>query len=231
MKLKYFLHGFGMGILFATIVLSISFYLKTSERTVMTDMEIIEQAKKLGMIEKEDISEQNPETETTQKIPKSSAATLPTEEVSEENSSEETSEEETLDSMTQVESISETMTTIKEETEGETITETTTAETSITTESAAETSSMTAETTIEVPTVVLDTTPETTGAQIVTITVKSGMSSEAIARLLQENGVITNSSEFNHYMVSNNYANRMRTGIYEIPLGADYETLAEIFCK
>lgn len=227
MKLKYFLHGFGMGILFATIVLSISFYLKTSERTVMTDMEIIEQAKKLGMIEKEDISEQNPETETTQKIPENSAATLPTEEVSEENSSEETSEEETLDSMTQVESISETMTTIKEETEGETIT----AETSITTESAAETSSMTAETTIEVPTVVLDTTPETTGAQIVTITVKSGMSSEAIARLLQENGVITNSSEFNHYMVSNNYANRMRTGIYEIPLGADYETLAEIFCK
>lgn len=227
MKLKYFLHGFGMGILFATIVLSISFYLKTSERIVMTDMEIIEQAKKLGMIEKEDISEQNPETETTQKIPENSAATLPTEEVSEENSSEETSEEETLDSMTQVESISETMTTIKEETEGETIT----AETSITTESAAETSSMTAETTIEVPTVVLDTTPETTGAQIVTITVKSGMSSEAIARLLQENGVITNSSEFNHYMVSNNYANRMRTGIYEIPLGADYETLAEIFCK
>lgn len=227
MKLKYFLHGFGMGILFATIVLSISFYLKTSERTVMTDMEIIEQAKKLGMIEKEDISEQNSETENTQKIPESSAATLPTEEVSEENSSEETSEEETLDSMKQVESISETMTTIKEETEGETIT----AETSITTESAAETSSMTAETTIEVPTVVLDTTPETTGAQIVTITVKSGMSSEAIARLLQENGVITNSSEFNHYMVSNNYANRMRTGIYEIPLGADYETLAEIFCK
>lgn len=227
MKLKYFLHGFGMGILFATIVLSISFYLKTSERTVMTDMEIIEQAKKLGMIEKEDISEQNSETENTQKIPESSAATLPTEEVSEENSSEETSEEETLDSMKQVESISETMTTIKEETEGETIT----AETSITTESAAETSSMTAETTIEVPTVVLDTTPETTGAQIVTITVKSGMSSEAIARLLQENGVITNSSEFNHYMVSNNYANRMRTGIYEIPLGVDYETLAEIFCK
>lgn len=230
MKLKYFLHGFGMGILFATIVLSISFYLKTSERTVMTDMEIIEQAKKLGMIETEDISEENPETENTQKIPESTAATLPTEEVSEENSSEETSQEETLDSMTQVESISETMTTIKEETEGET-TETTTAETSITTESAAETSSMTAETTIEVPTVVLDTTPETTGAQIVTITVKSGMSSEAIARLLQENGVITNSSEFNHYMVSNNYANKMRTGIYEIPLGADYETLAEIFCK
>lgn len=230
MKLKYFLHGFGMGILFATIVLSISFYLKTSERTVMTDMEIIEQAKKLGMIETEDISEENPETENTQKIPESTAATLPTEEVSEENSLEETSQEETLDSMTQVESISETMTTIKEETEGET-TETITAETSITTESAAETSSMTAETTIEVPTVVLDTTPETTGAQIVTITVKSGMSSEAIARLLQENGVITNSSEFNHYMVSNNYANKMRTGIYEIPLGADYETLAEIFCK
>ena len=57
------------------------------------------------------------------------------------------------------------------------------------------------------------------------ITVKSGMSSEDIAIILQEKGVITDSSEFNHYLVLNKYANKMQIGTYEIPFGVDYKTL------
>ena len=68
MKLKYFLRGFGLGILFTTIMLAISFYLKASDTPVMTDEQIIEQAKKLGMVEKESITEENSLSETEQKL-------------------------------------------------------------------------------------------------------------------------------------------------------------------
>ena len=47
MKFKYFLRGFGIGIIFTAIIVAI---LHTSEKNVMSDREIIEQAKKLGMV-------------------------------------------------------------------------------------------------------------------------------------------------------------------------------------
>ena len=47
MKMKYFLRGFGVGIIFTALIAAI---LHTSEKNVMSDREIIEQAKKLGMV-------------------------------------------------------------------------------------------------------------------------------------------------------------------------------------
>lgn len=48
MKLKYYLNGFGIGVLFATIVLSAAFFARSSS-AVMTDEEVIARARVLGM--------------------------------------------------------------------------------------------------------------------------------------------------------------------------------------
>lgn len=51
MKFKYFLRGLGIGILFASIIFLAAYQGNSSNK--MTDAEIIERAKELGMIEKE----------------------------------------------------------------------------------------------------------------------------------------------------------------------------------
>lgn len=48
MKLKYYLNGFGIGVLFATIILSVAFLARSSGNR-MTDEEIIARARVLGM--------------------------------------------------------------------------------------------------------------------------------------------------------------------------------------
>lgn len=211
MKLKYFLRGFGLGILFTTIMLAISFYLKASDGSVMTDAQIIEQAKKLGMVEKESITEENSSSGEEQNIPETSEQE--SEDLTESSSLEEesTKETETSSQVLQTESVSQEMTT-EETTTEETITEVSTA--------APE------ETTTQIQEIESDS-----GTEKVMITIKSGMSSEDIAIILQEKGVITDASEFNRYLVLNKYANKMQVGTYEIPFGVDYKKLAEILCN
>lgn len=52
MKFKYFLRGLGTGIIFATVVCVVAFY--TSDSKAVSDKEVIERAKELGMVEKKD---------------------------------------------------------------------------------------------------------------------------------------------------------------------------------
>ena len=90
-------------------------------------------------------------------------------------------ETETSSQVLQTESISQEITTVETTTE-ETITEVTTVE-------------------LEETTTQIQEIESNSGTEKVIITVKSGMSSEDIAIILQEKGVITDSSEFNHYLV------------------------------
>ena len=52
MRLTYFLRGLGVGIIFASAVFFTAY--QTSSRDQMTDAEIVNRAKELGMVEKED---------------------------------------------------------------------------------------------------------------------------------------------------------------------------------
>ncbi|HCJ06890.1 MAG TPA: hypothetical protein DHV96_00590 [Lachnospiraceae bacterium] len=49
MKFRYFLRGVGIGIVFATIIFSVAY--RQSGNSKMTDQQVIERAKKLGMVE------------------------------------------------------------------------------------------------------------------------------------------------------------------------------------
>lgn len=69
--------------------------------------------------------------------------------------------------------------------------------------------------------------PLLTDLVYVTLTVYSGNSSDTVARRAEELGLVTNSREFDAYLVTNGYANRIRVGSFEIPLGASYEYIAK----
>ncbi len=171
MRLKYYLRGFGIGIIFATTILFIVYSFN------MSDSKIKERAKELGMVAEEDTknSEKNSESKSTTEP---DSTTEP--KVEPDSTTEPTSEENTT-------------------TEPESVTE-----------------------------------PDTTTApqsQSVTLVITSGMTSDSVARKLKELGAIDNIQEFDNYLISNNRAERIHIGSFEIPAGADYEKIAQIIAN
>lgn len=73
----------------------------------------------------------------------------------------------------------------------------------------------------------VQTTPETDG-QTITLTIRRGESSSSVSRMLAEAGLVENASAYDRYLCSNGYDKRIRTGTYEIPIGATEEEIARI---
>lgn len=48
---------------------------------------------------------------------------------------------------------------------------------------------------------------------------------------LQEAGLVSSASEFDRYLYQNGYDKRIRTGVFEIPAGADAEEIAKIITR
>lgn len=62
----------------------------------------------------------------------------------------------------------------------------------------------------------------------ITVTIKSGMTSESFASLLYDKGLVDSASDFNRFMVTNDYANYIKVGTFVIPEGATYAQIAYI---
>lgn len=99
----------------------------------------------------------------------------------------------------------------------------------------AEPETTTPEPTTPVPTEPETTTPvpaelQTSGVVIhtATITVTSGMYSEAVSQKLEEVGIVKNWREFNEYLTSNGYAERLQTGTHSFNSEMDFNEIAEI---
>lgn len=194
MKLKYYLRGLGIGILFATIIMAVA----VSGR--LNDKEVVKRAKAMGMDYTTTAEKgQNEQTgETTLKADKTETKDNTTKEKPKETETKETTTKET---------------TTKETTTKETTTkETTTKETT------------TKETTTKEET----TTKKKPTEKEVEFSITSGMSSVAIAQLLESLGVVDNASEFDSYLVENNYDSRIAVGDYSISKSASYYQIAEL---
>lgn len=89
----------------------------------------------------------------------------------------------------------------------------------------AEPETTTPETTTPVP-----AEPQTSGIVIhtATITVTSGMYSEAVSQKLEEAGIVKNWREFNEYLTSNGYSERLQTGTHSFNSEMGYNEIAEI---
>lgn len=72
--------------------------------------------------------------------------------------------------------------------------------------------------------------PQTSGIVIhtATITVTSGMYSEAVSQKLEEAGIVKNWREFNEYLTSNGYSERLQTGTHSFNSEMGYNEIAEI---
>lgn len=208
MKLKYCLQGFGVGVLFATILLSISFMLQ-KDNSSMTDDEVIARAKILGMVmateqSSETVVVAEKETETT---------IAPTTKSAEEA----TKETETTEAPTE---------TVVIEVQTETTSQQSVAET--TTEKATEVQVTVAETTVVPETTV---NIEIADEDKVIIQVPSGVNSDVIARMLEEAGVVDSAVKLDDYMVELGVSRYVRTGTYVLRKNMTYDEIVDRMCR
>ena len=198
MRLKYYLRGLGTGILFATIILMISYSYK------MSDKQIKEKALKLGMVypEKTTVTE---EIKTTDSESENTTT-------GEENSQTETTKEETTTSKVEETTTSKVEeTTTKEETTKE---ETTKEQT-------------TQESTTKEPQTEETTTKNNADVKTYVLTVTSRTSSKQVAMALESAGIISNYKEFDNYLCDNGYASNIQNGKFTITSDMSYKQIAE----
>lgn len=201
MKLRYYLRGLGIGLLVASLILTIA-----GNRNTMSDADIKARAAQLGMVEKEtavlsettaeDVS--NTESEDTKDI-------FPGETEPESTAVDESEEEEPVK-------------------EPETADETEPVQEEISEEPIAE------EETPAAPEEEPEPTSETTVGNpelIISLTVKSGDSSTSVAKRAMEAGLVESATDFDRYLCANGYDKRICVGSYEIASGASMEEIAK----
>ena len=212
MKLRMYLRGLGLGMIVTAIVLS--FGVKSENKT-MTDAEVRARAKELGMVEEsktlKDTADELGEVEETEPDVVGEE-TEPDAQADGVDKSEETTEEETTEEDKPKE--------VKENTsEPETVTEEPNAE-SDSEEKAFEDESE--------EKVFEDESLDTGALKPYNLTVERGYSSDRVAGILEDAGVIDNAAAFDTYLCSNGYDKRISVGSYQIPVGADYSTVAKL---
>lgn len=230
MRLKYFLRGLGIGIVVTTIILAISH--NAGRR--MSDSEVIGRAKELGMAYTTAAQENSTEsaaetteteTDTTEPVTTGQESTMDTEA----GSTAETESSEASTTAQETTGVRETTT------QQETTTQETTIQETTTTRAAQES---TTETTHEASTTEAETTQaenestETEASTVITytLTIASGMSSNTVCDILKKNGIIADSGDFDRFLVSSGYADRIRVGSFEVNSGMSYDELAVAFC-
>ena len=69
---------------------------------------------------------------------------------------------------------------------------------------------------------------KTKSSKSYTLQIQKGYSSDRIAKILEEAGVVDNAASFDKYLGSNGYDRRISTGLFFIPSGSDYAEIAKI---
>ena len=220
MRMRYYLRGLGIGIVVTALLMG---FTKGDQKETLTDAEIVERAKSLGMVEssvlsadlgdKEDISVNDiSEADQQEVMPETEPETADNTEQTEPETTDNTeqSKPETADDAEQS----------KPETADDT--EQTEPETANNTEQSKPDKETEADNPEKVGTV--------TGNRYV-VTIYSGDGSRTVANRLEEMGVIEDAAEFDRYLCQNGYDKRLTTGNHEINAGADEKEIAEALVK
>ncbi|MBQ4057735.1 MAG: hypothetical protein IJD40_02245 [Lachnospiraceae bacterium] len=197
MKFKYFLRGLGTGIIFASLVCIVAFH--TSGSKEISDREVIERAKKLGMVEEKN-SVKDMFVSGTEKSSKESGKK---------------DKDSTKEIKIDVDS-SETTKTEQQTTKAKKTTETTTEQKTEEQKKEQNTEASTEQT----------TEAKEDDNKVVEITIKGGMSSYPVCQMLQESGLIKDATDFDNYLIKNGYASRISVGTHALTIGMSYEEIA-----
>lgn len=251
MRMRYYLRGLGIGIVVTALLMG---FTKGGQKETLTDAEIVERAKSLGMLESSvlsadlgnkeeisvnDISEVAQQEETQQTEPEAETG----------NPTQTDSEKETeTNSSTQIDSEKEIETDNPAKTDLENKIETDNPEK---TKSDAETVKSDQADSAEKTDNSKETEPadsneitkndesnssdkqgqENAAEKRYVVTIYSGDGSRTVANRLEEMGVIEDAAEFDRYLCQNGYDKRLTTGNHEINAGADEKEIAEALVK
>ena len=220
MRMRYYLRGLGIGIVVTALLMG---FTKGGQKETLTDAEIVERAKSLGMVEssvlsadlgdKEDISVNDISEADQQEV-------MPETETETADNTEQTEPETTDNTEQSKPEVADDAEQSKPETADDT--EQTEPETANNTEQSKPDKETEAENPEKVGTV--------TGNRYV-VTIYSGDGSRTVANRLEEMGVIEDAAEFDRYLCQNGYDKRLTTGNHEINAGADEKEIAEALVK
>ncbi|MCM1044527.1 MAG: hypothetical protein NC417_03360 [Candidatus Gastranaerophilales bacterium] len=70
--------------------------------------------------------------------------------------------------------------------------------------------------------------PEASTAETVRFTIRGGSGSESISRDLAAAGLVESASAYDAFLCDNGYSQRLRSGTFDIPVGASYEEIAKM---
>lgn len=203
MKLKYYLRGIGIGIIVTAIILSIVNGVSNSSNK-MTNPQIVEKAKELGMVTKDeyDIVKQDLNTAKGDIDDlKAELSKADTKENKESNDGSNGSEETQADAKSTDESKSE-KTDNKSSDEEKT--------------NSSDKAKL---------------TDPSQMAKDISFTISSGMGSEDVAKVLEQKGIIVSASEFNKYLVESGNANYLQIGEFKADEGESYDSIISKITK
>lgn len=200
MRLKYYLRGLGLGIIFAVFIMMVGYH---NHGSSMSDSEIIEKAKALGMVETEDSSGMKSDKKTDNK----------TDEKSDKKT--DTSEPDTTIADT---SAAEDTQTGTDNTDADNIAGTADADTTAPSDVAATDSAA-------------SDAAQPQQNTTFTVTVGSGDTCRMIAERLQAAGIIDDAEKFRAYMGQKGVDQFIADGSHEIPYGASYDDIINILTQ
>ena len=233
MKLKYYLRGIGIGIILTAIVMGFAL---GGRKATMSDAEVIERAKALGMTEGGVLTSASSEEGSTYDTEDYSSSDQSVDEASEEASeeineellasSEASSElgastEEAGSETSESESASEEVS--KSEDESAKDAETGSEENDNTDSEGKESKEASSEEASVIET--------TTSGLSKTVTIPGGNSSDSVAQILYNAGVIDDPYSFNRYLIDRGLDRVIRSGTKTFPAGATYEDVAGIITR
>lgn len=221
MNLKYYLRGLGIGIIVTALIMG----MRAGGKESLSNAEIKERAKALGMVEEESmlLKDMAPaEQDTPEETP---SPTLSPEKTEAPSAAPEEKQE-----VATPENIEDTLaiTPAPDETEAEN------------TDDVSEGESSDREGSVEEPTAEPTSAPEKTPEPeeeikvpeegSVTIQIANGEGSLTVCKKLVAAGLVENASDYDLFLYQNGYDKKIRAGTFQIPAGASEETVARIIC-
>ena len=207
MKLKYYLRGLGVGIILSTIILS--FAIKKDTKNDLTDQEIIARAKELGMEMK---SENSYDFDAVDESIQDSMAPEKETTTTDGNTNQPT---ESADSNKENDGD-------KNETSKETDSENQEDESNVSSNKEPGTTESKDQE---------NHSNDKVDPVRKTITIEEGMSAKQVCKMLEDQGIISDSEDFNKYLKEKKYTEKIRAQETEIPVNADYQTIARILIR
>lgn len=233
MKLKYYLRGLGIGMLVAALVLALS----GNSRAKMSDEAVKRRAAELGMVERdktvlEDIGGTTAEDAESGTQPEDGAANQPQEEEPADSAAEPEKETEPEDGggETQKKPEADEDTAAKTEEEDHAGEQVKTPETGKPAEEQKAVQEI-VERADEIADRAEEIAENAPAGRVLTLEVRRGDSSVAVARRAAEAGLVRSAADFDLFLCQNGYDKRISVGSYEITEGMTEKEIADIITK